>query len=270
MSASVEEITRLERANYLATRQIAEQTPGLTLRIRDDLILTGSQIFPTPDTTHACLLQTTPQAADALIEEAIAYFQAQSLPVTVYLSPACAPSDLHDRLLKRGFVQQADPEAWLTFSDLLSYDLPAVPAKFTVRSINKDEALIFARVFLTAFEMPLDYAPPLADLLTPSIGLPGVFHYLAWLGDKPLGVFSLMCYRDVGIIGSAGVVPAHRRSGVVFELTLQAARDAKGEGVDTLVLQTTAGAPLERLLRLYGFKRVFTRTAYNLGVFHLD
>ena len=39
MFASTEEIIRLERANYLATRQIAEQTPGLTLRIRDDLIL---------------------------------------------------------------------------------------------------------------------------------------------------------------------------------------------------------------------------------------
>ena len=266
MSASIEEITRLVRANYLATRQIAEQTPGLTLHIRDDLILTGSQIFPTPDTTHACLLQTTPQAADALIEEAVAYFKAQSLPVTVYLSPACAPSDLPDRLLKRGFVQQADEEAWLTFGNLLNYDLPPSPAKFTVGVVTPDQALTFARVFLTAFEMPLDYAPPLADLLTPSIGLPGVFHYLAWLGDKPLGVFSLMRYQDVGIIGSAGVVPAHRRSGVVFELILQAASDAKREGVDTLVLQTTANAPLERLLRLYGFKRAFVRTAYKLSL----
>lgn len=265
MSASIEEITRLERANYLATRQIAEHTPGLTLRIREDLILTGSQIFPTPDTTHACLLQTTPQAADALIEEIIAYFRAQSLPVTVYLSPACAPSDLHNRLLKRGFVRQADEEAWLAFSNLLSYDLPVNPAKFTVNSINKAEALIFARVFLTAFDMPLDYAPPLAELLTPSVGLPGVFHYLAWREDNPLGVFSLMRYQNVGIIGSAGVVPAHRRSGVVFELILQAARDAKAAGVDTLVLQTTANTPLERLLRLYGFEKVFTRTGYTLS-----
>jgi hypothetical protein len=47
-------------------------------------------------------------------------------------------------------------------------------------------------------------------------------------------------------------------------LTVAAAQQAQEDGVDTLVLQTSAGFLLERLLRIYGFKKVFTRTSYTL------
>jgi hypothetical protein len=46
---------------------------------------------------------------------------------------------------------------------------------------------------------------------------------------------------------------------------IQAVADAQQQGVDTLILQTTAGARLERLLRIYGFKKIFSRVGYTLS-----
>jgi len=264
MFATIEYITHLEWMNYAATQAIAEHTPGLTLLLRDDVIITSSQTFPTSDTTHACLLRATAQTADGLIEDVSGYFQSRGLPVTIFLSPACAPPDLPERLSNKGFVQHPNLEAWMIFPDLLDFKIPAAAPQVITRRIGKNEALIFARIFLTAFDMPVDFAPQMAELLTPSVGLPGVYHYLAWRGDEPIGTVSLICYRDVAIIGGAGVVPAHRRGKAISNLTIQAARDAQKEGAKTVILQTAANTLLERLLRISGFKRVFTRTSYTL------
>jgi hypothetical protein len=60
------------------------------------------------------------------------------------------------------------------------------------------------------------------------------------------------------------VLPHKRGKRTIFNLTVTAGQQAKQDGVDTLVLQTSAGYLLERLLRIYGFKKVFTRTSYTL------
>jgi N-acetylglutamate synthase-like GNAT family acetyltransferase len=69
---------------------------------------------------------------------------------------------------------------------------------------------------------------------------------------------------DVAILGSAGVMPAYRRSGAITSLTVRAIVEARERGVETVILQTEAGAPLERLLRISGFKKVFARACYTL------
>jgi hypothetical protein len=125
--------------------------------------------------------------------------------------------------------------------------------------------MTFARIFMIAFELPLDGAPDMAQLMAPSVGLPGVYYYLAVLDEEPIGICSLICHRQVGILGSAGVMPAQRGSQASRNLVLQAARQAQQHGVETLVLQTTAGTSLERFLRLQGFKRAFTRISFSLA-----
>ncbi len=59
-------------------------------------------------------------------------------------------------------------------------------------------------------------------------------------------------------------MPAYRGSRAVTNLILTAALEAQQHGVNTFLLQTTAGARLERLLRIHGFKRMFTRVPYTL------
>jgi hypothetical protein len=261
---TTQRIATLERANYAATLPIAQVTPGLDIVLRDDVVITSSEAFPAPDTTHACLLQATAQTVDDLIAEVVAYFQAKGLPTTVFVSPACTPPDLPDRLEDQGLVRQERPEAWMVLDHLQDVELPPLSPKVAVRQIAPEEALTFAQVFMVAFDMPVDFAPYMAQLLAPSIGLPGVHHTIALLGGQPVGTFSLLCYERFGIIGSAGVLPAHRRSGAAHNLAIQAAAEAQAGGIDTLIAQTAAGTSLERLMRISGFQRAFTRTCYSL------
>jgi hypothetical protein len=197
-----------------------------------------------------------------LLDEVTAYFQEVGVPATVYLSPACTPPDLPARLEARGFVRQPDEEAWMVVEDFSRLQLSPPPADLRIHRIAPDDAETFAEIFMRAFEMPLEYAPAMAQLLRPSIGLSGTYHYLAYQNDAPVGTMSLLCHGDVGILGSAGVVQLRRGTRIASSLGYRAREDAWAEGVETAVLQTTAGTLLERFLRIVGFTRGFLRTSY--------
>lgn len=262
MTILPERIAELEWANYAATERSANVTQGLEVTLRDDVILNRSAVFPTPDVNHAALLRATAATVEPLLDDVIAYFEEEGLPVTLYLSPACMPLDLPARLKARGFVRQPEEEAWMVVDDLASLRLPPPPSYLEIHRITPNEAETFAEVFMRAFDMPLDYAPAMAQLLRPSIGLPGMYHYLAFQDDEAVGTMSLLCQDEVGVVGSAGVIQMRRGTRIASSLGYQVREDAQAEGMQTTVLQTTAGALLERFLRIIGFERGFTRTCY--------
>ncbi len=255
----------LERANYAALAPISAVTPGLELILRDDIILTSSAIFPTPDTTHACLLQSSVAQADALIDEAMAYFASRQLPTTFYLSPACTPADLPQRLAARGFVMDKHPESWVVLDDLERIQFRSERSDVSVKPITPAQAEDFAETFLLAFDMPVEFAEMLADLLRPSIGLPIITHYLATIGDERAGTISLTQYEQYGIIGSAGVVPHHRSARLVIELFRAIYTESCQKHITTLLAQTRMDSTAEQLLLANHFQRAFARHAYTLS-----
>jgi hypothetical protein len=263
LSVDIKKVILLEEANYQASAAIMAHIPGTEWELRDDVILTRSVVFPSPDANHACLLRTSPERADALITEVVDYFHAKDLPATVFISPACTPADLPQRLLQHGFSQQ-ETETWLVYEDLAGATAPRLAANIPVKQISRAEVPTFVDIFMKAFELPPEFAGGMAQVIEPSLGLPGVYHYLAYLEGEPVGTYSLVCYKNIGILGSAGVLPHKRGKRIIFNLTVTAAQQAQQDGVDTLVLQTTAGFLLERLLQIYGFKKAFTRTSYTL------
>jgi hypothetical protein len=264
-SGRQQKIAELEWANYAATRKPAQVTPGLDLILRDDVILTGSRVLPMPDANHACLVRSSEETVEPLLAEVIDYFYERATPPTFYLSPACAPDDLSERLIARGFSRQSDEEAWMILPDILDRDVPRPTPNVAVRSIERDEVSSFAGVFLEAFGMPGEFAPPFVQLLAPSIGLDNAWHCMSYDGDQPIGTCSLLTYEAYGVLGSAGIVRSRRGRGAVTNMVIAAVKEAQRRGVDTLMLQTTAGTRLERLLRIWGFERVFTRTCYVLS-----
>ena len=261
---SIQRIADLEKANYAATLITAQVTPGLNVSLRDDVIMTTSDSFPSPDTNHACLLRAASQNIDSLLDEVTEHFGSQDRPTTLFVSPACTPGNLGELLQERGFLRQKKEEAWMVLENLQGFTIPQPSPKVQVRQIAKDEALTVAQIFVTAFDMPIDLAPGMAQLLTPSIGLPGVHHYIALVDDRPVGTCSLLCHETYGVLGSAGVVRACRGTRVAASLASKAGTDARESGVTTLMLQTAAGSGLERLLRISGFRRAFTRICYTL------
>jgi hypothetical protein len=256
-------IAQLEWANYAATLASARVTPGLEVALRDDVILTSSAMFPTPDANHACLLRTTEQGIEGLIAEVEGHFTAVDMPATIFVSPACTPVDLPQRLRHHGFVRQPEREAWMVLEDLARLKTPSPTPRIAVRQIGADQALAFARIFMAAFGMPVEMAEQMAQLLQPSMCLPDVHHYMAFWDDEPVGVSSLLCYEHFGILGSAGVLPDRRGSRAATNMTIQAITDAQAHHVDTLMLQTSAGTRLERFLRINGFRTAFIRDCYT-------
>ncbi|MGD2147415.1 MAG: hypothetical protein PVH41_12035, partial [Anaerolineae bacterium] len=125
MDAPVERIAELEGANYAAAAAIADVTPGLEVVLRDDVVLSRSTAFPTLDANHACLVRTAARRADSLIAEVADFFRETGADAAIYVSPACTPTDLCDRLLRRGFSRQEEDEAWMVLEGVHEIDLPS-------------------------------------------------------------------------------------------------------------------------------------------------
>ena len=262
MLTDPERIARLEWANYAAQLPAIQATLGINLRMEDRLI-TITSLFPSPDVNHACLMQTTPDRANDLISAMIARFKWKPARPRIFVSSACSPPDLVERLLARGFVEmEAEREAWVAIN-LLDIEIPPPAPDVLINQVTKNETLSFARIFVTAFGMPIYFTPFMSFLLRPSIELPGSYHYLAYVNGRPVGTCSLLCYEDIGIIGSGGVLPARRGSRVARSLVITVASKAQEQGMRILVGQT-ANRRVERALRMGGFELAFNRACYAL------
>ncbi len=265
MKVDLEKIAALERINYLTMEPVAKVTPGLEVILRPDMILTSSKTYPSPDANHACLLRIDPQKVDGLLDEVIAYFSAREMPPVVLVSAACLPPDLPKRLLARGFQRQKPDETWMVMENLQSRKVPKIESNAEVKIISRAEAPLFAEVMVTAYEMPAEWVSVLADLIAPSIGTPGVTHFLAFMGGKPIATLTLMRYEDYVTIGSAGVLPELRGGRMIFNMAVEVLAEAQRQGVKTVLLQTSLGPLFERFLRICGFALAFKRVTYILS-----
>ena len=264
MNIDLEKMIEYERIMPLCMQPALAAMPGSDVILRDDLALISSLNYPSPDSNHACLLRASTENAETLIDEVTEYFKSRGLPATIFISPACSPADLPERLLRRGFVKQEPDESWLAFEHLQAARVPKPDPKINVRQVEKAEVNLFAKVMAAAYEMPAEWLPMLSQVLEPTIGLPGFHHYLAFVNKQPLATITVMRHEKFAVVGSAGVLPEQRGSSLIYNLTVSVLGQAQHEGVDTIILQTTLGPLLERFLRIYGFKFVFKRSGYSL------
>lgn len=263
MRNDLEYIAKLERLSYLAMKLIADVSPGSEVILRDDVLLLSNQSFPMADFNQACLLRSTPETVDALIAEVTEYFQSKELPATFFLSEACVPGDITQRLLKQGFVDVGYKESWLIIEDLQSYKIPKIDNSIVAKKIDKSETSQFAQVMAAAYEMPDEWIEALTYVLEPSVGIPGVTHYLGLKKDQAISTLTLMCYQEYGVFGSAGVLPEYRGTRAIFNLAAQVGAEAKQNGIKTIILQTSLGPLFERFLSFCGFKLAFKRRGYT-------
>ena len=259
---STERIAALEWANYAVLQQIAEVTPGLHVDLRSDRIINTSA-FPTVDANHACLIRTTSGRMETIVDEVVARFRLNPRRPSFFLSPACTPSQFADYLMERGFTRQETEEAWLIFDRLGERELLEPDSSIAVRSIRREEVGAVSTVFCRSFGMSRLLIPLLRWYLAPSLGLEDVHYYAAFVDERPVGTCFWRRHGDIGILGGVGVVPEVRRTRVATTLVVRAMADAAKDGVETVIIQTEANTPLERLLRISGFERAFTRTCFS-------
>ena len=93
--------------------------------------------------------------------------------------------------------------------------------------------------------------------------LPGIHNYLAYVNGQPVGCMSLFSYMGYGVLGGAGVIPSARRADVAYTMAISGYQDWKKDGNKVMVFQTVL-PKIERMLRIGGCQRRFTRTYYVL------
>ena len=265
MNLSPQQIAELERINPTIMQGLTGVMPGVDVILRDDIVLISSKDFPSADTNLAYLFRATPQKADALIEEVVEYFQSKDLPPQIMVSPACTPADLPERLLARGFVHQEAEESWMMFTGLQKAVAPKIDRSVTVKRVESADVMAFAQVMAGAFEMPAEWVSYLAQMLEPTLSVPGFAHYLAFVHGVPAATLTLMRHKQYATIGSAGVLPEYRGSRTIYNMAVEVLIGAKQDGVDIVLGQTTLGPKFERFLRIAGFKLAFRRTGYKLA-----
>jgi hypothetical protein len=266
MNLSPQKIAELELIIPTIAKGLVNAVPGVEVVIRDDIAILSSHTFPSTDINRAYLFRTTPECTDALIDEVVGFFKSRDLPASIMISPACAPSDLPQRLEARGFVCQETDEAWMVLEGLQEVRVPKIDKSATVKRVeSRTDVETFAKVMTGAYDMPSDWVHFLAQMLEPTITVPGFAHYLAFVKGVPAATLTLMRHGPYATIGSGGVLPQYRGTRTIYNMAVEVLSEARRDGVETVVGQTSLGPKFERYLRIGGFKLAFRRTEYKLA-----
>ena len=265
MNIDPQKIAELELIIPTIAQGLVQAIPGVEVVLRDDIVILSSHSFPSADINRAYLFRTMPERTDALIDEVVDFFKTRELPASIMVSPACQPNDLPQRLEAHGFVRQETDEAWMVLEKLQQAIVPKIDRSVTVKRVeNKADVETFAEIMTGAYDMPSDWAPFLAQMLEPTITVPGFAHYIAFVKDVPAATLTLMRHGQYVTIGSGGVLPEYRGTRTIYNMGVEVLSEAKREGVETVVGQTSLGPKFERYLRIGGFKLAFRRTEYKL------
>jgi hypothetical protein len=199
-------------------------------------------------------------ATEALLDQIIATYQHAGLRnFGVQVSPASLPASLPAWLAERNFVS---PDRWAKVFCRPSLTI-SVPTTLRTECIGRDAAPMFAEVACTAFRMPSDLEPWLAQ----SVGQPGWRHYLAFDGDQPVATGALFIRNRIGWLGIGSTLPTHRRRGAQGALMAQRIRDAAAAGCDWVITETGEDLPgqpnpsFHNMIRT-GFKLAYQRPNY--------
>ena len=266
MNLSPSKIAELELIIPTIAQGLVEAVPGVEVLLRDDLVILSSHSFPSADINRAYLFRATPETTDILIDEVIEFFKLRDLPASIMVSPACRPPDLPTYLEARGFVRQEIDEAWLVLDNLQKVRVPKLDKSVRVKRVeNQTDVATFAEIMTGAYDMPADWAPSLAQMLEPTVRVPGFAHYLALVKDVPAATLTLMRHGQYAIIGSVGVLPEYRGTRTIYNMAVEVLSEAKQDGIQAVVAQTSVGPKFERYLRIGGFKLAFRRTEFKLA-----
>lgn len=208
---------------------------------------------PYPRFNHVGCIRVGGDQVDDLVAAARAFFQEHGLPQVAFLiTPATRPADLADRLLQQGYRMETVPVmVW----DGTPLPAPQSPDLRVVRLLPGQYELfwqVMRQVFFPGADG--DYLAAgrkgveVADAL-------GAWHYVAFLGQQPVGGGTLYPRGKMGGIYNLCTLPAFQRRGVATAVVRSCIADALALGCDHVGLTPTAMG--RRLYLRLGFRDVY-------------
>jgi len=164
--------------------------------------------------------------------------------------PLTSPKTFTSLLENNGFERKLE-ESVMVFKgkqleDKLNPDIK-------VKEISEREIDVYSELFLTNFEMPIEWKKGL-DKLALNWIQQGWKCYLAYVREKPVGTCLLSSLSRTGGIFNIGTLKEYRRRGIGTTLTVRALIDSIDEGNGLHTLETVKEGNAERLYKKIGFE----------------
>ncbi len=249
---------------FRAASPAAAETAGLGTARLDGAMLTIVSKADVLALNRAIALGIDEPATETLIDEVITCFRHAEVPrFFVPLSPAARPADLIPRWLQ---AKGLDPyNCWM----ILHRELPG-PA-LTFEGETRTEELRIERIgpesgneFMDMSGEALDWPDPVRRCMAGVVGRPGWHHYVAHIGDRPVGTAALWVHGRSAWFTSASTRPEARGRGVQSALIRHRLREAHAMGctrahVETAEDKPDKPAPSYRNLTRLGFELAYAR-----------
>ena len=191
---------------------------------------------------------------DVLIDGALDYFRERKYECAFTLSPLDRPSDLAERLERRGFSLELQAVAMRC--DRAAE--PVVPGSVRIEEPIPGRYDIWADTVCRSFGFPAD----VGVLGRRVLDIPEVRLYLATVDGMPAGTALLYTEYGVGCVDFVGTLPEYRRRGVASVLTAKAVADSRAMGNRWTGLEVAAGSAAESVYRRIGFRPIHNRPRY--------
>ena len=199
-------------------------------------------------------IDVTETGVDTMIDSALDYFRARDFECAFTLSPLDRPSDLAERLERRGFSLAMQAVA-MRCDQVVQ---PVVPGSVRIEEQDPERYEDWADTMCRSFDFPDD----VGALGRMVLDVPEVRLYLATVDGKPAGTTLLYSAYGMGCVDFVGTLPEYRRRGVASAMTARTVADSYAMGNRWTGLEVAAGSAAESVYRRIGFRPVHNRPRY--------
>lgn len=256
VTAALEDVEARELARCV---ELAPPAAREALRLgcawRGRVLVVWAPAIDVPMFNRALGVGLTGLAREDDLQEIAATFERLGSPrAFIQVTPDAGPRELRDWLTTAGYaVHNRWARLWRPTADP-----PAVRGDVRVDAIGAERGRTFAELFAGAFHLPA----PVAEWTASLVGQPPWRHYLAYLGDQPVGTAALMVARPYAWFGYATTVESARRHGVQSALIARRLADAAALGCTYAVLETAEDTPEKPAPSFRNTTRLGFRLAY--------
>ncbi|MBU4337946.1 GNAT family N-acetyltransferase [Patescibacteria group bacterium] len=210
---------------------------------------------------------------EELISKIADFYKTKNRQPAIYFTPFTKTRNLPELIGKFGFKLKYK-DAWMFYES--AKPKFEMPESFMIKPVETSEEMkIFTDIFRQSYggatpdepygALPKEYGECIFESFSKQQKDKKVIHYLGILGDKPVGIATLIYFGEFGCIFNVGTIPIHRKKGMGKALTLNAAADSIKSGAKIVFLQTEHGSFNEKYYAKLGFSTKFIGEGFVLG-----
>ena len=216
--------------------------------------------LPTSGLNHVIGLGVHQPASESMIDELISLYNRKRITFIVTVSPAAQPAQLTEWLLERGFRHSSNHAKVIRGTERP----PEIETEFHIAQVDESTAAQYAAVVQAGFQNPAWTV----SLFEHMARVPNVYSYIAYAGDVPAGVGSLLVSGEWGALFNDTTLPEYRRRGAQGAIMSRRIRDGIALGCRWFTSETAEDTPeapnssYRNMIRT-GFQRAYIRPNYQ-------